>query len=559
DIHVISDWARGGGDSAKVPSIISYSDHGECKWGFEAISEPETFRWTKLLLQEDTSLMHLRELNETRLLLIKHDKTAVDVVADFLRHLWIHTMFSIERALASETVERMSFQVVLTVPAIWDAKTVAKMVQAATQAGITLPRVAGETTLHVVSEPEAAALATFTDQKNRMFEAGDCFVICDAGGGTVDVITYKVNSVKPMHLSESVPGDGALCGATFLDYAFQKQVQDWISTKWSYGMKKVRYEKWLRQEWEHGLKRNFDGSEKPWIVDVPLELQKRIPWRSSLFPRKAKRFPVENGEINLSQKHLSSIFDDVFIRISHLISAQIKRIADIGSTPKGIILVGGLGCNKYLSRVLRGHFPTVATIQPPGTRAWSAVCRGAIYQAQAFTIPSHRLEAKGNCRVISRVSRLSYGILCSQLFDARCHDPKDRYFMSSTGEWCATNQIEWYIKRSDELEVGRTIRLPWKRYIPPEELIGQQITIELFQCGDICPPSRKTDSVHALCRISCAVPPAAQLPKYTNKEGREYRIVQFDLEVTLVGNALSFAVKKDGVKLSHDQISVVFL
>jgi len=33
-------------------------------------------------------------------------------------------------------------------------------------------------------------------------------VLCDAGGGTVDLISYEIDSVTPLELKELVPGKG---------------------------------------------------------------------------------------------------------------------------------------------------------------------------------------------------------------------------------------------------------------------------------------------------------------------------------------------------------------
>jgi hypothetical protein len=37
---------------------------------------------------------------------------------------------------------------------------------------------------------------------------GDAFVICDAGGGTVDLISYEVTALDPLELKELIPGTG---------------------------------------------------------------------------------------------------------------------------------------------------------------------------------------------------------------------------------------------------------------------------------------------------------------------------------------------------------------
>jgi hypothetical protein len=40
-------------------------------------------------------------------------------------------------------------------------------------------------------------------------QIGDAFVICDAGGGTVDLISYEIVNLTPkLELKELVPGKG---------------------------------------------------------------------------------------------------------------------------------------------------------------------------------------------------------------------------------------------------------------------------------------------------------------------------------------------------------------
>lgn len=48
-------------------------------------------------------------------------------------------------------------------------------------------------------------------------------MICDAGGGTVDLISYTITNLKPiLEVQEATPGTGALCGSTFLNMRFMK-------------------------------------------------------------------------------------------------------------------------------------------------------------------------------------------------------------------------------------------------------------------------------------------------------------------------------------------------
>lgn len=50
---------------------------------------------------------------------------------------------------------------------------------------------------HIISEPEAAAVYASDVLDPHIIEAGDTFVLCDAGGGTVDLISYTVTALRP--------------------------------------------------------------------------------------------------------------------------------------------------------------------------------------------------------------------------------------------------------------------------------------------------------------------------------------------------------------------------
>ena len=81
--------------------------------------------------------------------------------------------------------------------------------------------------LHIISEPEAAAMYALDAMDPHNIKVGDTFVLCDAGGGTVDLISYKVSALKPaLQITETTPGSGSSCGSTFLNRIFQKYLKD---------------------------------------------------------------------------------------------------------------------------------------------------------------------------------------------------------------------------------------------------------------------------------------------------------------------------------------------
>ena len=72
---------------------------------------------------------------------------------------------------------------------------------------------------------EAAATYALHREDLHYLSIGDTFVVCDAGGGTVDLISYTVTKLDPsLEVKEAAPGNGALCGSTYLDRRFQEYV-----------------------------------------------------------------------------------------------------------------------------------------------------------------------------------------------------------------------------------------------------------------------------------------------------------------------------------------------
>ena len=60
-------------------------------------------------------------------------------------------------------------------------------------------------------------------------KVGDTFMLCDAGGGTVDLITYTVAALKPrLKITEASTGSGSLCGSSYLNKRFQSFLQEKI-------------------------------------------------------------------------------------------------------------------------------------------------------------------------------------------------------------------------------------------------------------------------------------------------------------------------------------------
>lgn len=157
-------------------------------WGYDIPLDADPIRWFKLLLVKDEDLTkELRNsepLVHARKFVDETEKKPVELIADYLRALFEHTLYVIRKARGQSVLDALRFHVVITVPAIWQDYARQDMEQAAEMAGIMDSRPAGQTKLTFAPEPEAAALSTLYES-GRNLNKGDVFVICDAGGGTV--------------------------------------------------------------------------------------------------------------------------------------------------------------------------------------------------------------------------------------------------------------------------------------------------------------------------------------------------------------------------------------
>ena len=117
------------------------------------------------------------------------------LVTDYLSALGEHLLYTLKEKLGEGVVRSTPLEFVVTVPAIWSDLAKDKTKQACQRASgfshTTFP-------IHLISEPEAAAIYALHGLDPHGLSVGDSFVICDAGGGTVDLISYTITSLRPI-------------------------------------------------------------------------------------------------------------------------------------------------------------------------------------------------------------------------------------------------------------------------------------------------------------------------------------------------------------------------
>lgn len=337
-----------GGEADKVPTEIGYfpstspSDalNGEpedppvvVKWGFQFKPEEPRLRCIKLFLDRNQKLPPFVSPLDTAAQLRKSERTVMDAVSDYLTQIYKHTMDTLTRRYGETLMSKTKVQFVMTVPAVWSDSAKAATLQAAERAGM-----GSRHDLKLISEPEAAAVYTLKAIQPNHLQVGDNFIVCDAGGGTVDLIAYKITHLNPLRVEESAVGTGGLCGSAFLNYRFEDHVKSRIGEERYKQMREKKAKTWNMglKYFEEFVKRNFDDDEHQ-EVNVP-------------FPGLPddEEAGLDCGFMVMSGAEVKAIFDPVVASVIQLVEGQVTTIRDNGGAVTGIILVGGFGQSNYM-------------------------------------------------------------------------------------------------------------------------------------------------------------------------------------------------------------------
>lgn len=146
-------------------------------------------------------------------------KQPEELARDFISQLGYHLQYVLREKLGAAVLDSIPIRFVVTVPAMWSDLAKEKTRLACLRAD-GLP--ATPNNLQLISEPEAAATYALHGLDPHGLKVNDTIVIVDAGGGTVDLISYTITQLDPiLGVKEAVPGKGGLCGSTYLNERFQ--------------------------------------------------------------------------------------------------------------------------------------------------------------------------------------------------------------------------------------------------------------------------------------------------------------------------------------------------
>ncbi|KAG2191590.1 hypothetical protein INT46_008889 [Mucor plumbeus] len=436
EVFDVQKWPhKGGSFYPKTPSISAYkrSDpstivewgHGAKKLMLKPQSAKENIILSNFKLNLDESLH--RGVAENH-------RSAVSNIADYLNALHKHVLEDVTKGFA-KNYDPDTFRYCLTVPAMWSDLAKYSMRKAAVMAGL-IKKDDPQDRLILISEPEAAALYCERMCEQVNLKKGDRMLICDAGGGTVDLIVFEVIDDRIQsnnRLKEVTKGIGESCGSVFLDQKFKILMQEKLGEQ-AKTLPAAALNN-LMDQFVDNIKPEFDGLDDQYIS---------LPVSISLDDLNTDDDCLDEGTMALRADELKEkVFEPVVERVIALLEKQYNAVPD--KKVSCIFLVGGFGSSNYLFQRVQEVFESRVdqVLCPP--RAAMAVVRGAVY----FGL---------NPRVItSRVSRRTYGINAGLPFDEKL-DPISSRVVRPDGSIRCTSRFLVFVKKGDVLPIDHCIR-----------------------------------------------------------------------------------------------------
>ncbi|KAF7970803.1 hypothetical protein HWV62_22804 [Athelia sp. TMB] len=437
-----------GGDS-KIPSIIFYDKGGILRAaGAEALLEniveqAEDDGWTKL----EWWKLHLRpkrlqssHVSDSDLPPLPHNKTAVEVLSDFMRYLFhcaqIYIIDTHSETLWDSVASNIDF--VLTHPNGWEGAQQSDIRRAAVLAGLVPDTLQGHSRLQLLTEGEASL--HFCISKGLACDDNKGIIIVDAGGGTVDLSAYrtKTNSAS---FEEIAPTESKLANSKFGSPEDLKNLVDCF---------------------DKSTKLRFRNQEEPSYI------------KFGGVRDKDTAFGIRSGQLKLPgqlkcvyRSEVAALFEPSVTEILHAVDHQIR----IAQEPiKSVFLVGGFAASDWLFSQLQ------ASLSAKGIEC----CRPDSHVYVFHRVRNHgpilivlavrnKAVAEGavsfylDHRVSARVARKTYGSRSSTRF--KPHDPEHKQRSHATYGTSVSEEKEFRrdfcctaVKKSDLRKVRGRIR-----------------------------------------------------------------------------------------------------
>ncbi|KAK8143159.1 hypothetical protein G3M48_007622 [Beauveria asiatica] len=486
--------------SVKAPTRIAFAeenpDLGGNAWGYQVEPGMRACALTKLLLDKSALLSDfddcdVYDASTNDMMRLPKGKSAKDVATEYLRQMYNMFDSSKKELFGSLNLDELPIEFWLTVPASWSETAKLLTKTAAMEAGFGNRAI---DQVMLISEPEAAAQYTLKSSFHRLeafVKKNTGVMVCDCGGGTVDITTYEIEEVQPLlKLREIAVGIAGKCGATFVDRNFFKLMADRFGEAFTD----------LDPE-QIGPGSTFMNQFEQRKKDFSRENVSRRAHRIPLFmpamnytSETEQFYEKRSSSVLLTHEDLKNIFDPVVKKILALVKDQVDRTKELGETRiSTIVLVGGFASSPYLRESIQDWCDeNEMRLTTPMSGAWSAIVCGAVLRGLEGSI------------VREKKCRRHYGTMFAHKYDPVEHGNYDRskrrvYTDPFYHDERLTGFIDWQISKGAKVDKDTEINHNFNSYVTARTLSRK---LDLYSCNlDTAPDSIESSRVEMVGNI----------------------------------------------------------
>lgn len=401
--------------------------------------------------------------------------------------------------------------VVLTTPNGWEGRHQHRMREAAIAAGLVIRG----TQVKFVTEAEAAVIYTAESGKiNDWLVEDEHLIVCDCGGGTVDITGYRIQNVSPLRLEEMSYPRCYLAGGVFVNQAAKIYLMERLSgSDWD---DETTIEHAM-QSFERNAKRSFDG--KNTFMTVELGGSKGDIKRG-----------IVRGRLKIQKADMISFFEP---SIQAIIEGLQETLHEGGDVANKIIIGGGLSNSPHVfSQLQKWASDLGLKLSRPGGPIEKAVTSGAL---------SWYLDAS----VSSRVAKFHYGTNVAVPFDG--NDPEvacreSEKYQDVLGEWKIDGAWSEIVEKNEKIKTGKEYSAWFHRpFTDADELT---VSMDLYAYRWSRPPrfikdpgcNMEKDGFLHLCTVEADLTSCYTAAPYStarNKKGQRIKYLQYELLISL--------------------------
>ncbi|KAI3339486.1 hypothetical protein F4824DRAFT_45665 [Ustulina deusta] len=490
DINVVTNWPTGE-LRPKVPSLFTYTENPGEQWGYGIGDNAHVISWNKMKLEKPSRLEAIKTLLKTlepaeqlafdplsasRNQVQPHlAKTPEDILGDYLVRVATVVRQDIRNKRDEAVLKKFPIDLVITHPAIWDARARNATFRAASKAFMKefeIPNLPPSSPSYVMLATESEACAQYIMNHKYIdnLRKDDCFIVLDAGGGTVDLVSYKVDAVSPNFATTRVTDvSSGRHGATNIDNNFLKI---FLPEK----LGDQEYEKFLKLGGGHGehrsgahtvlrpgekrmldkfltIKEDFKG--KPGPGQSPIIGYIDLPEDIGLVDNRSNG--ILDGRLSITGDDMEEMFRSSVDGTLELIRQQRTLIGEHGLDLKWIFLSGGFSRSRYLARKVGDLAKRYGLRVMQGDDSWTAVVKGATLMGLGVSCeqPPHNSGAPYHI-----------GVVLAEQFASYFHQEHQRYADTFDNVFRAKDHIKWVVAKGDLVtpheQITKTVKIVQK-------------------------------------------------------------------------------------------------